>query len=107
MHVISQKKLALAAEKYPQFRDELIAMGKIIAKGYFPGPDSLRQIYPTLDNIKYIDKYYVIDIARNRLRVIAIIFFRTQKFYVRHVYTHKEYDEFVMKCRTKGKTKWL
>ncbi|HCJ9604726.1 TPA: type II toxin-antitoxin system HigB family toxin, partial [Escherichia coli] len=59
--------------------------------------------YPSLDNFKYLDKHYVIDIGRNELRVIALIFFESEKFYVRHVFTHKEYDAFVAKHRTKGK----
>ncbi|MDM7090899.1 type II toxin-antitoxin system HigB family toxin, partial [Enterobacter hormaechei] len=45
----------------------------------------------------------VIDIANNNLRVVALIFFESQKFYVRHVFTHKEYDRFTEKHRTKGK----
>ena len=47
--------------------------------------------------------HYVIDIANNNLRVVALIFFESQKFYVRHVFTHKEYDRFTEKHRTKGK----
>lgn len=64
---------------------------------------SEKKLFPTLDNFKYLDKHYVIDIANNNLRVVALIFFESQKFYVRHVFTHKEYDRFTEKHRTKGK----
>lgn len=66
-------------------------------------PAALKKLFPTLDNFKYLDKHYVIDIANNNLRLVALIFFESQKFYVRHVFTHKEYDRFTEKHRTKGK----
>ena len=103
MHLITQKALKDAAEKYPQHKTELVALGNTIAKGYFKKPESLKAVFPSLDNFKYLDKHYVIDIANNNLRVVALIFFESQKFYVRHVFTHKEYDRFTEKHRTKGK----
>ena len=103
MHLITQKALKDAAEKYPQHKTELVALGNTIAKGYFKKPESLKAVFPSLDNFKYLDKHYVIDIANNNLRVVALIFFESQKFYVRHVFTHKEYDRFTDKHRTKGK----
>ncbi|NEG94311.1 type II toxin-antitoxin system HigB family toxin [Leclercia adecarboxylata] len=103
MHLISLKALKEAADKYPQHADELMQLGNDIEKGSFLNPDQLKALYPTLDNLKYLDKHYVINIGRNELRVIALIFFEGNKFYVRHVFTHKEYDKFIDKHRTKGK----
>ncbi|WP_279047049.1 type II toxin-antitoxin system HigB family toxin [Cedecea davisae] len=31
------------------------------------------------------------NIARNKIRLITLIFFTRQKFYVRHIITHSEY----------------
>ncbi|BET44283.1 TPA: type II toxin-antitoxin system HigB family toxin [Escherichia coli] len=103
MRIISPKALREAGEKYPRHAEELEQLIKNIDKGTFKTPDQLRALYPSLDNFKYLDKHYVIDIGRNELRVIALIFFESEKFYVRHVFTHKEYDAFVAKHRTKGK----
>lgn len=107
MHLISAKALADASLRFPQYADELLQLGKTIEKGYFPDALSMRRIFPSLDNLKYLDKHYVIDIAGNHLRLIALIFFARQKFYVRHIYTHREYDDFVARCRTKGKSPWM
>jgi mRNA interferase HigB len=37
--------------------------------------------------------YYVFDIGGNKYRVITAIHFDQQKLFVRHVFTHKEYDK--------------
>ena len=87
MHLITQKALKDAAEKYPQHKTELVALGNTIAKGYF----------------KYLDKHYVFNVGGNELRVVAMVFFESQKCYIREVMTHKEYDFFTAVHRTKGK----
>ena len=81
----------------------ILALGNVISKGYFRAPDVLKAMFPTLDNFKYLDKHYVLNVGRNELRVVVLIFFDTQKCYIRHVFTHKEYDSFTAAHRTKGK----
>ncbi|EBW6041108.1 TPA: type II toxin-antitoxin system HigB family toxin [Salmonella enterica subsp. enterica serovar Muenchen] len=103
MHLISMKAIHEAVRRHPQYRKELLQFGRNIEKGNCPSPDALKKIYPSLDNFKYLDKHYVIDIANNHLRIIVIIFFESQKFYVRHVFNHSEYDRFTSQHRTKGK----
>jgi len=70
-----------------------------LKKGTFNTPEELRQLFPSLDNFKYKDKWYVIDIGGNKLRIMALIFFRIQKFYVKHIVTHAEYDKLCNKYR--------
>ena len=103
MHLITLKTLKDAAERFPQYRTEFLALGNVISKGYFRTPDVLKAMFPTLDNFKYLDKHYVLNVGRNELRVVVLIFFDTQKCYIRHVFTHKEYDSFTAAHRTKGK----
>jgi mRNA interferase HigB len=107
MHLLTLKALREAAKKFPQHEQELLALGSLVSKGYFKGPDNLRAVFSTLDNFKYLDKYYVINLGHNELRLVALIFFESQKFYVRHVFTHKEYDSFTAIHRRKRKNKWL
>lgn len=45
MHLITQKALKDAAEKYPQHKTELVALGNTIAKGYFKKPESLKAVF--------------------------------------------------------------
>ncbi|CAM3250007.1 type II toxin-antitoxin system HigB family toxin [Escherichia coli] len=70
---------------------------------YFKKPESLKAVFPSLDNFKYLDKHYVFNVGGNELRVVAMVFFESQKCYIREVMTHKEYDFFTAVHRTKGK----
>lgn len=97
MHLISMKAIHEAVNRYPQYKKELLQFGRNIEKGNCPTPEDLKKIYPSLD------KHYVIDIANNNIRIIAIVFFESQKFYIRHVFNHSEYDRFTSQHRTKGK----
>ena len=36
---------------------------------------------------------YIFDIGGNKFRLIAAAHFNVQKLYVRHIFTHKEYDK--------------
>ncbi|EPF12822.1 mRNA interferase HigB [Cedecea davisae] len=101
MHLITLKALIEASLRFPQHKQELLMLGKVVEKGYFPTPDALRKIYPSLDNFKYLDKHYVINIAGNELRLIALIFFASQKFYIRNIMTHSEYIKFTEQHRGK------
>ena len=106
MHVIAQKALLDAGVRFPEHRSELAKLGTTLAKGYFKTPERLKAQFPSLDNLKYLDKHCVIDVGRNELRLVALIFFESQKFYIRHVFTHKEYEVFTAMHRTKGKNRW-
>ncbi|WP_061706671.1 type II toxin-antitoxin system HigB family toxin [Pseudenterobacter timonensis] len=103
MHLISMKAIVDAVKLYPQHKEALLFLGRTIEKSHCQTPAALKKLFPTLDNFKYLDKHYVIDIANNNLRVVALIFFESQKFYLRDVFTHKEYDRFTEKHRVKGK----
>ena len=40
-----------------------------------------------------VGDYHVFDIGGNKYRIVAAIHFDHQKLYIRHVFTHKEYDK--------------
>jgi mRNA interferase HigB len=52
-------------------------------------------------NFKYRDKWWVIDISGNNLRMIAFIEFRDNRMYVKHICSHAEYDRLTDKYRRK------
>ena len=79
MHLISMKAILDAVIQFPQHRGASF-LGRTIEKSHCTTPVALRKIFPTLDNLKYLDKHYVIDIANNNLRVVALIFFESQSF---------------------------
>lgn len=70
-----------------------------LRNGQFDTPEELRRVFPSLDNFKYRDKWWVIDIGGNNLRLIAFIEFRDNRMYVKHICSHAEYDRLTEKYR--------
>jgi mRNA interferase HigB len=56
-------------------------------------PEELKNIFSSLDNFKYKDKWYVIDVAGNNIRLMAFIEFRTGKMFVKHIINHSNFDK--------------
>ena len=54
---------------------------------------SFADLKRTFNSIDKAGNLYVFDIGGNKLRLIASIHFNRQKLYIRHILTHKEYDE--------------
>lgn len=93
MHVISRKPFNDATKKYPNDSAAIDALYKSLRNGDFDSPDALRTLFPSLDNFKYKDKWWVIDIGGNNLRLIAFIEFRDNRMFVKHIVPHAEYDK--------------
>jgi len=68
-------------------------MFKLLRKVKPKTPEEMRESIPTLDNFKHRDKWWVIDVGGNNLRLIAIIKFVHQKVLIKHIVTHAEYDK--------------
>ena len=102
MHVISRKPFKDAALKYPNDARAIEETCKILRNGDFNSPNALKKMFPTLDNFKYKDKWWVIDIGGNNLRLMAFIEFRDNRMYVKHIVSHAEYDKLCKKYAVKG-----
>ncbi len=64
----------------------------------FSSPDEMRRMFPSLYNFKFKDKWWVIDVAGNHLRVIAFIQFVHKRMYVMYILTHADYDRLCKRC---------
>ena len=102
MHVISRKPFNEAAKKYPNDAMAIDAAYNSLRNGEFNTPSELRALFPSLDNFKYKDKWWVIDIGGNNLRLIAFIEFRDNRMYVKHIVSHAEYDKLCKKYVKEG-----
>lgn len=102
MHVISRKPFKDAALKYPNDAKAIEETYKILRNGDFNSPNALKKVFPTLDNFKYKDKWWVIDIGGNNLRLMAFIEFRDNRMYVKHIVSHAEYDKLCKKYKKQG-----
>jgi mRNA interferase HigB len=93
MHIISKRPFNDAARAHSNHRQALEDLYGALRKSEFRSPDEMRRMFPSLDNFKYRDKWWVIDVAGNHLRVIAFIQFIYNRMYVKHILTHAEYDK--------------
>ena len=103
MHVISRKPFRDAAEQYPKPRVAINDCYRVLRNGTFKTPDELRQVFPSLDNFKYLDRWWVIDISGNHLRLLAFIDFELNRLNARHIVTHAVYDKLTNKYRKNRK----
>ena len=99
MHIISRDPFEDAARKYPNDAASLIAAYRLLKENEFRSPAELRKLFPNLDNFKYRNKWWVINIGGNHLRMISYINFVNQRFYVKHIVTHAEYDKLTRQYR--------
>lgn len=93
MHVISKRPFNAAARTHPNHRQALEDLYRVLRKSAFRTPDEMRRMFPSLDNFRHKDKWWVMDIAGNHLRLIAFIQFVHNRMYVKHILTHAEYDK--------------
>jgi mRNA interferase HigB len=102
MHVISRRPFNDAAKEHPNQRQALEDVYRVLRSSNFSSPDEMRQVFPSLDNFKHKDKWWVLDVGGNNLRVIAFIQFVHKRIYVKHILTHAEYDK-ICNRYTRGK----
>lgn len=99
MHVISRVPFDEAARKYPNAAAALDLLYRHLRQGDFKGPDDLKALYASLDRMKYRDKWWVVDVSGNQLRVIFFADFERKKIFIKHICTHAEYDKLVKEYR--------
>lgn len=97
MNVISKRPFNDAARKYPNDRTALLEMFKLLQKSNFQNPEELKSIFSSLDNFKYKDKWWVLDVGGNNLRVITFIQFVNKRMYIKHIVNHADYDKLTEK----------
>ncbi|MEO5558835.1 MAG: type II toxin-antitoxin system HigB family toxin [Dokdonella sp.] len=90
VRVISNKTLVDFSALHRAAREPLQAWRKLVEKGDYANFAGLRAAFASVDKA---GNFHVFDIGGNKFRVIAAIHFNRQKLFVRHVFTHAEYDD--------------
>ena len=103
MHVISKKPFADAAKRYPNQRQAIMDLYRILDKAKIETPQQMKALFQSLDNFKYKDKWWIIDIGGNHLRLMAFIQFAQNRIYVKHILTHAEYDKLCEQYKRGGR----
>lgn len=89
MRVISNKTLIAFAAAHPASGEALQAWRRLVEAGRFQGFAELKRTFGSVDKV---GDFYVFDIGGNKYRLIAAIHFNRQMVFVRHVFTHAQYD---------------
>jgi mRNA interferase HigB len=90
MRVISNKALFDFAAIHPEAETALQAWRKIIEAASFNNFADLKRAFNATDKVGDV---YVFDIGGNKYRLIAAIHFNRKMVFIRHVFTHREYDK--------------
>lgn len=90
MRVISNKALTDFSKNHAAAEAPMQAWRKIVESRSFTNFADIKTAFNAVDKV---DMYYVFDIGGNKYRIVAAIHFDQQKLFIRHVFTHKEYDQ--------------
>lgn len=90
MHIISLKALRDFWQKHPVAEKPLKNWHAVIEHSQLDNFNHLKQIYNSVD---YVKPYTIFDVAGNNFRLITVVHYNIEKIYVRHVFTHAEYDD--------------
>ena len=90
MRVISNKALFDFAAIHPEAETSLQAWRKIIEAANFNNFADLKRAFNATDKVGDV---YVFNIGGNKYRLIAAIHFNRKIVFIRHIFTHREYDK--------------
>ena len=99
MRIISKRRFLDAAKKYPNDREALMRMFRVLNGNTFRTPEALRMVFPSLDNFKYKDRWWILDVGGNNLHVLAFIQFVNSRIYIKDIVNHADYDKLTRKYR--------
>jgi mRNA interferase HigB len=89
MHVISKSALRAFWEKHSGAKGALETWHDLAEKARWRNFAEVRQTFNSADGV---GKFTVFNVKGNEIRIVAAIHYNRQKLYIRHVFTHPEYD---------------
>jgi mRNA interferase HigB len=99
MRVISKKAIQEFVDSNPAADSSLQLWYTAACKCEAEDLNSLKMTFGSVDYVQ--PQFYVFDVGGNKFRVVAAVHFNRQMLFIRHVFTHKEYDEWTRKNRRK------
>ena len=90
MRLISNRALRAFSQRHPLSATPLQAWRKLIEHVSPRNHADLKRLANSVDRV---GDYYVFDVGGNKYRIVAAVHFDRQMLFVRHVFTHAEYDD--------------
>lgn len=90
MRVVSNKKLREFAARYPEADTPLQAWRRLVEAMHAPNFAMVKRFMNATDKV---GDFHVFDIGGNKFRIVVGIDYVRQIAYIKHVFTHGEYDK--------------
>jgi mRNA interferase HigB len=91
VRVISRKRIREFAQgSLKPAADPLIRWADAVEASSWANPAELKAVFSSAD---FVGGLTVFDIGGNKFRLIAFVDYRRQIVYIKHVLTHKQYDQ--------------
>jgi mRNA interferase HigB len=90
MRLVSNKALVDFAAGHREAELPLQIWRRLIESGSFSNCAELKKTFNTVDKV---GDFLVSDIGGNKFRLVTAVHFNRQMVFIRHVFTHKEYDK--------------
>lgn len=90
MHVITEKRIWEAIERWPRSSAALDSWYRLI-KALKPRDfAALKAVFPALDKVS---GFHVFDIGGDKIRLIALVHYPTHRLYIKNILDHTEYSK--------------
>lgn len=99
MHIISRAPFDEAAKRFPNDAQALADVYKTLKRLRFATPEEMKKVYATLDRMKYRERWWVIDVGGNNLRIVFYADFDAGRLFIKHIVAHSAYDKLIKKYR--------
>ena len=100
LRVISRRALVDFWTVHPAARAPLLAWFRTLERTQFADFNAIKRTYRAAD---YVAPFTIFDVGGNRYRIVAVIHYNRSRVYVRHVFTHAEYDRWSVALRQSPK----
>jgi mRNA interferase HigB len=102
VRVISRRALVDFWSVHSQAQPPLAAWLRLIECSDFTDFIALKRTFGAVD---YFAPHTIFDVGGNRFRIVTAIHYNRRRVYVRHVFTHAEYDRWSDRMRALGRSK--
>lgn len=89
MHVIFKRSLRGFWADHPEAANPMLHWHTALEHARAISFAELKTVFNTVDWVK---GYVVFDVGGNKYRIVTDVVFRTQTVFIKHIFTHKEYD---------------
>jgi mRNA interferase HigB len=102
MRVISRRALRDFWELHPPAAAPLAAWFRLVERTKYADFNTLKRTFGAAD---YMAPFTVFDVGGNKYRIITAIHYNRERVYIRHVFTHAEYDRWSAEMRSTKRRK--